>query len=195
MLHSRIIDFNTLKLSMYAAELERKLNRALGEPVFFWESRYTQRGNVRPIMFDLNFGYWGLLNAASWVGGIIVLIYEELYVASTALACLWVLLWGPFIRDVISRDAVMSALRHEMAKSPRRKPTPITVPSDSIATHIPVLLLALVAVGFSTFIQFGMDEPDAQWIAAGYNLALVLSLGALDLVRGGPGSIRKSART
>jgi hypothetical protein len=189
MLHSRVIDFNTLKLSLYGAQLERRLNSCLPEPVFYWESRFTQRGNEHPFIFNLNFGYWGALNGAAWVGGIAVLIYDGLNVWSTMLTCLWVALWAPFLRDVRARDEVMAALKDELAKGAAASTRPIAVPSDSVEAHLPLLAGSAVVIALSGAISVWTDDPWTTRATITLNVVVVLCLTLLDFAQPGPGRI------
>lgn len=156
LLHSVIVDFNTIKFSAYAQHLEGELTLLLGRPVAFWESRIAVRRNARPFIFNVNYAYWALLNGSSWMGGIAALMYTQHFVLATCLGCLWILLWGPAINHYRVRDHIIRRLREDMAKG--ATPSPGTdLPLNSLSHQVPALAISAVGITCSVTLTLLTD--------------------------------------
>lgn len=146
LMQSRVVDFNTLKLSLYTANIEQQLNSLLQRPYFFWESRMTQRGNQRPMIFNINYAYWAVLNGSAWIAAIAVLVYRNHTFWASALSCAWALLWGAAIRDYRSREQVTEQLRNQLKSGAADIDQPIRLKTDSLRTFIIALALTAAAL-------------------------------------------------
>ncbi|WP_156036008.1 hypothetical protein [Blastococcus sp. URHD0036] len=73
LLHSLQRARDTIKHQVYARTLESLLNEAVKTPILVW-SRTLTSGRLSSTPASMaNFAYWGLLNLASWIIGIVVL--------------------------------------------------------------------------------------------------------------------------
>lgn len=101
-----MVDVDTIKLSAYAESLETEINRRLHLPVYGWEARLAQRGDVRPLIYDANYLFYLVLNVVSWSIAIAVFVHEHQYVGAVVLAVLWGLIWGVALRTYAERELI-----------------------------------------------------------------------------------------
>jgi hypothetical protein len=183
LLYSRLVDFNTLKLSLYAQYLENELNEALGKPVFFWESRVTQRGNVRPFITVINFGYWAALALVSWIAGVAVLLDQDHYVWVVAFAAAGAVLMATAIRDYQQREMVKDRLHYEIDQGPDAIDRPVVVQTDTLWLLAPALPIIVVALGGAVAISEMTSEPLATWLIGAVIVVVTSSVGTLIVFR------------
>lgn len=107
LMHSVVVDVNTLKYSVVAADLEQKANTLLAVPVFCWETSMAERGHKRPLIFNANYVYWGVLNGAGWTLAIVIYVQEGLWYVAIGLAVTWALTWSACIYTSLRREHML----------------------------------------------------------------------------------------
>jgi hypothetical protein len=199
LLYSRLVNFNTLKLALYARYLEKQVNAALKSPVFFWESRATQRGNVRPFIFDLNYAYWAVLSAASWTGGVAVLLVHDRYVWAVVLASGGIVLMATAIRDYRQRESVIDRLRMEIDQGPRAADRPVVVATDTSHLLFPVAPVIIAIMSGAIAISITTDDPMTTRLTIGLIAVGTIAIGSLIIWRrptyGAAGDVEAMAPT
>jgi hypothetical protein len=104
LLHSLMSDRDTIKFAAYARVLEKKINDSLGVELLVWENRLTERTNSRPLIFQASYVYWALLNLASWVLAIGVLVHKGMWPWAIVLGLLGATVWIVVLVTVKTRD-------------------------------------------------------------------------------------------
>jgi hypothetical protein len=104
LLHALMTDRDTIKLAAYARALEKKINCSLNAEVLVWENRLTERTNSRQLIFQASYVYWALLNLASWVLAIGVLVHKGMWQWAIVLGLFGVTVWAVVLVTVKTRD-------------------------------------------------------------------------------------------